>query len=175
MRTLTPSRPPTLAVARPVATRRRRRPTHNAAVWILVGPYAVFLAVFGLAPAGYALWTSVVEDGSFTGSHWATVFHDYRLGDAATHVTTYLLLWLPILLLTVLSLAFTLHARPGRTTNALQLVYYLPGAVTGSAAALLWLFMISPDSSPFSPCSSCWTSRAPRTHSPAAALSASSP
>lgn len=66
-------------------------------------------------------------------------------------MTTYLLLWLPVLLLTVLSLAFTLHARPGRVTNALQLVYYLPGAVTGSAAALLWLFMVSPGSSPFAP------------------------
>ncbi|MFF0016418.1 carbohydrate ABC transporter permease [Streptomyces sp. NPDC005374] len=135
----------------PVTSRRRRRPGRTAAVWILVGPYTVFLAIFGLAPAGYALWTSLVEDGSFSGGHWAAVFDDYRLGDAAAHVTTYLLLWLPILLLTVLSLAFTLHVRPGRMTSALQLVYYLPGAVTGSAAALLWLFMVSPDSSPFSP------------------------
>ncbi|MFJ9898213.1 carbohydrate ABC transporter permease [Streptomyces sp. NPDC091280] len=149
MRTLTPARPPAVAVAHPVTPRRRRTP--SAAVWILVGPYALFLTVFGLAPAGYALWTSFVVNGAFSGGHWAAVLHDYRLRDAVTHVTTYLLLWLPILLLTVLSLAFTLHARPGRTSSALQLVYYLPGAVTGSAAALLWLFMVSPDSSPFSP------------------------
>lgn len=154
MRTLTTPRSPTVAAAAPAMPRRRRRPARTAAVWILVGPYTLFLAVFGLAPAGYALWTSFVDDGSFSGGRdWAAVFHDYRLGDAAAHVATYLLLWLPILLLAVLSLAFTLHARPGRTTSALQLVYYLPGAVTGLAAALLWLFMVSPDSSPFSPCS----------------------
>ncbi|MFF4490645.1 carbohydrate ABC transporter permease [Streptomyces sp. NPDC001544] len=150
MKTLTPPRPVTVRAVPPVPP-RRRRPAHTAAVWILAGPYALFLVVFGLAPAGYALWTSFVHDGSFTGREWTAVFHDYRLGDAAAHVTTYLLLWLPILLLTVLSLAFTLHARPGRATAALQLVYYLPGAVTGSAAALLWLFMVSPDSSPFAP------------------------
>ncbi|WP_406163675.1 sugar ABC transporter permease [Streptomyces sp. NBC_00882] len=152
MKTLTTPRPSAAAAPVPVTPRRRRRPARTAAVWILVGPYTAFLVVFGLAPAGYALWTSFVDNGSFTGGRdWATVFEDYRLGDAAANVATYLLLWLPILLLTVLSLAFTLHARPGRTTSALQLVYYLPGAVTGSAAALLWLFMVSPDSSPFSP------------------------
>ncbi|MGX1471663.1 UNVERIFIED_CONTAM: multiple sugar transport system permease protein [Streptomyces canus] len=152
MKALTTPRPSAVAAPVPVTPRRRRRPARSAAVWILVGPYTVFLVVFGLAPAGYALWTSFVDSGSFTGgSDWATVFEDYRLADAAANVATYLLLWLPILLLTVLSLAFTLHVRPGRTTGALQLVYYLPGAVTGSAAALLWLFMVSPDSSPFSP------------------------
>lgn len=155
MKTLTTPRPPAVAATRPVTSSGRRRSSGTAAVWILVGPYTVFLVLFGLAPAGYALWTSFVDNGSFSGGRdWAAVFHDYRLGDAAAHVSTYLLLWLPILLLTVLSLAFTLHARPGRTTSALQLVYYLPGAVTGSAAALLWLFMVSPDSSPFAPCSS---------------------
>jgi len=121
-------------------------------VWILIGPYTLFLAVFGIGPAGYALWTSFAHDGSFAGGrNWTAVLGDYRLGEAAQNVTLYLLIWLPVLLLTVLSLAFTLHARPGRTTGALQLVYYLPGAVTGSAAALLWLFMVSPDSSPFGP------------------------
>jgi multiple sugar transport system permease protein len=121
-------------------------------VWVLVGPYALFLAVFGLAPAGYALWTSFVHDGSFAGGrNWSAVLGDYRLTDAAQHVGLYLLLWLPVLLLTVLSLAFTLHARPGRASGAFQLIYYLPGAVTGSAAALLWLFMVSPGNSPFAP------------------------
>ncbi|MDX2682637.1 hypothetical protein [Streptomyces soliscabiei] len=124
MKTLTTPRPPAVATPRPVRAGRRRRPSSTAAVWILVGPYTVFLVLFGLAPAGYALWTSFVDNGSFSGGRdWAAVFHDYRLGAAACHVTTYLLLWLPVLLLTVLSLAFTLHARPGRTTSTLQLVY----------------------------------------------------
>ena len=150
--TLTPIRPPAKAKAPPAPPRRRGRRGRTTAIWILIGPYTLFLAVFGVAPAGYALWTSLVHDGSFSGGrNWAAVFDDYRLGEAAQNVTLYLLLWLPVLLLTVLSLAFTLHARPSRTTSAFQLVYYLPGAVTGSAAALLWLFMVSPDNSPFGP------------------------
>ncbi|MEU5642822.1 carbohydrate ABC transporter permease [Streptomyces milbemycinicus] len=126
--------------------------SRSLAAWALIGPYALFLAVFGLAPAGYALWTSFVHDGAFSGvRNWSAVFDDYRLSDAVWHVGTYLLLWLPVLILLVLSLALTLHARPGRFSSTMRFVYYLPGAVTGSAAALLWLFMFSPDASPFSP------------------------
>ncbi|MEU3339406.1 sugar ABC transporter permease [Streptomyces sp. NPDC006668] len=150
--TLTPVRPSAAPAAPRTPSRRRGHRGRTRAVWILVGPYTLFLAVFGLAPAGYALWTSFVHEGSFAGGHnWTAVLGDYRLGEAAQNVGLYLLLWLPVLLLTVLSLAFTLHARPGRASGAFQLVYYLPGAVTGSAAALLWLFMVSPDNSPFGP------------------------
>lgn len=117
------------------------------AAWILVGPYVAFLIVFGVAPAAYGLWTSLA-DGL---GGWAAVLTDYRLGTAVRNVGLYLLLWLPVLVLLVLSLALALHARPGRFAGVMRFVYYLPGAVTGSAAALLWLFMISPDVSPFAP------------------------
>lgn len=66
MKTLTPPRPSTVRAVPPVRP-RRRRPARTTAVWILAGPYALFLVVFGLAPAGYALWTSFVHDGSFSG------------------------------------------------------------------------------------------------------------
>lgn len=121
------------------------------AAWILAGPYALFLTVFGLAPVVYALWISFQHHGSFAGVHnWTAVLGDYRLGDAVEHVGLYLLLWLPVLVVLVLSLSLTLHVRQGRFTSVMQFTYYLPGAVTGAAAALLWLFMVSPDDSPFS-------------------------
>ncbi|TMR90434.1 sugar ABC transporter permease [Nonomuraea basaltis] len=123
-------------------TRRRGR-EKTLAAWLLVGPYVVFLAAFGLAPALYGLWESL--------GHWGGVITDYRLGDAVRNVALYLVLWLPILVLLVLSLALTLHVKPSRFGAVMRFVYYLPGAVTGSAAALLWLFMISPAVSPFGP------------------------
>ncbi|MFI6299746.1 carbohydrate ABC transporter permease [Nonomuraea sp. NPDC050790] len=115
----------------------------TAAAWLLLGPYVLFLLAFGIAPAGYGVWTALAE-GGFDG-----LFADYRLADAARNVALYLVLWLPVLVLLVLSLALTLHARPDRFGGVMRFVYYLPGAVTGAAAALLWLFMISPDMSPF--------------------------
>ncbi|MEZ0070905.1 carbohydrate ABC transporter permease [Planotetraspora sp. GP83] len=123
--------------------RSRGNAARPLAVWVLVGPYVVFLVAFGLAPAAFGLWSSL---GS-----WGEVFNDYRLGPAVRNVGLYLVLWLPVLVLLVLSLALTLHARPGRFAGVMRFVYYLPGAVTGSAAALLWLFMVSPDVSPFGP------------------------
>jgi multiple sugar transport system permease protein len=114
-----------------------------SAAWLLVGPYLVFLVLFGLLPAGYGLAQSV--------GGWGAVLSDHRLGPAVRNVALYLVLWLPVLVLLVLSLALALHVRPGRFAGVMRFVYYLPGAVTGSAAALPWLFMISPDVSPFGP------------------------
>lgn len=144
-----PAAKPAGGAAQPRSPMKRAR---SLAAWGLIGPYTLFLVLFGVAPAGYALWTSFTHDGAFAGlRNWTGVFDDYRLVDSAAHVGMYLLLWLPILVLLVLSLALTLHVKPGRFSSTMQFVYYLPGAVTGSAAALLWLFMVSPDASPFSP------------------------
>lgn len=73
---------------------------------------------------------------------------DYRLMPAVENIAVYLVVWLPLLLLTVVALTLLLHARKGRFAGFMRFVYYLPGAVTGSAAALMWIFMISPQYSP---------------------------
>jgi multiple sugar transport system permease protein len=66
-------------------------------------------------------------------------------------VFLFLIIWLPVTVIGVLLLALLLHARIGRFSSAMRLIYYLPGAVTGSASVLLWLFMFDPQISPFAP------------------------
>ncbi|MDO8185199.1 sugar ABC transporter permease [Conexibacter sp. JD483] len=147
-----------------VATRRRILPTRASrrrsrlAPYLFVAPYAVFLIAFGVAPALYALWMSFRRNSdtglgtTFDGlGRWRAVLDDSRLPDAASHVGTYLLVWLPTMLVVIVVLALLAHARRGRFSTAMRFAWYLPGAVTGSAAALLWLFMISPALSPFGP------------------------
>jgi multiple sugar transport system permease protein len=63
----------------------------------------------------------------------------------------YLVLWLPLLLVVVFVLALAMDAKRTRFARLTQFVSYLPGAVTGSAAALLWIFMFSPTVSPIGP------------------------
>lgn len=134
-----------------VARRRRRRATG----WGFVAPYAVLLVLFGLVPVGYAIATAFVVTpvvGPPTTSltqNFADVLGDQRLPAAALNVLAYMAAWLPALLLVVFSLALAMDARRTRFAALTRFVSYVPGAVTGAAAALLWLFMLSPGVSPF--------------------------
>lgn len=146
------------AVAAATAPRRRRRPPRGAAPYVLLAPYALLLLAFGLGPIAYAVWTSVhrydVETNAdvFNGpDNWRAVLADDRLLASTVNVGKYLVVWLPAMLVLVLVIALLAHQRTGRFSSAVRLAVYVPGAVTGSAAALMWLFMLTPGYSPFTP------------------------
>lgn len=118
-------------------------------------PYAVLLTVFGVAPVLYAVWTSfqvtpVVGPDRFSlVENFAAVLTDYRFRLASRNVLVYLVLWLPALLVFVFLVALVMDAKRTRFAKVTRFVAYVPGAVVGSAAALLWLFMFTPSVSPF--------------------------
>lgn len=125
--------------------------------WAFVAPYLVILIAFGIAPAIYGLYqafevTSVVGPSSFSlTKNFVDVLKDYRLPGAIWNVSKYLLIWLPLLLVVVFALALAMDAKRTKFAALTRFVTYVPGAVTGSAAALLWLFMFSPAVSPIGP------------------------
>jgi multiple sugar transport system permease protein len=115
----------------------------------------VLLLAFGLGPACYSIYTSFVDDRTGSKhiglSNYQRVFSDFRFWPAVTHVGVYLVIWLPIMVIGVLVLALMLHERASRFGGAMRLVFFLPGAVTGSASILLWYCMLEPSLSPFGP------------------------
>lgn len=121
-----------------------------------MGLYVVLLVVFGLVPVGYAVVTAfsvtpVVGPSYFSPiENFAAVLGDYRLPTASLNVLAYLAIWLPLLLVIVFGVALVLDAKRTRFAALTRFVSYVPGAVTGSAAALLWLFMFTPSVSPVS-------------------------
>lgn len=142
-------------VAAPPATRlRRSRTRRSAAPYLYVLPYVLLLLVFGFGPAVYAIGLSFT-DTLATGVHFAGLHNyvlavsDFRFASAFVHVAIYLCIWLPMMIIGVLVLALLLQARPGRLSALARLIYYLPGAVTGSAAVVLWMFVLDPSVSPF--------------------------
>ena len=48
----------------------------------------------------------------------------------------------------VVGLALLLHGRATRTSATFRFLFYMPGALAGSAAVLVWLFMLDPSVSP---------------------------
>jgi multiple sugar transport system permease protein len=141
-------------VARPGHRRLSRR--RGLVGFGFVAPYALFLVVFGLVPVGYGFFSAFVVENPLGGArigvgNWSRVLTDYRLPAAAGHVGLFLAMWLPLMTVIVVTLALLVHARKGRFGSAVRFIYYLPGAIGGSAAALLWIFMVTPAVSPIGP------------------------
>ena len=117
-------------------------------------PYLFFLIAFGMLPAVYAIYESFQQSlhpGVLTVANYGAVFSDFRFLPAALNVLTFMLIWIPVMVVGTLVLALLLHERISRASGPLRLVYFLPGAVTGSAAVMLWYFMLNPLMSPFGP------------------------
>ncbi|MFC4244932.1 carbohydrate ABC transporter permease [Gryllotalpicola reticulitermitis] len=137
------------ATEKGVRRRRRRTPA-----WGFLAPYLVLLILFGVAPALYGLFqafqvTQAIGPTTFSlTKNFIAVLEDYRLPTASLHVLLYLLLWLPLLIVIVFLLALVIDAKHTKFGAVTRFISYIPGAITGSAAALLWLFMFSPQVSP---------------------------
>ncbi len=123
----------------------------NVTPYFFALPYLILLLVVGIAPTIYALVLSFLSSKkAFVGlTNYMTVLTDYRFFQTVLNVLSYIAIWLPMMVLGVLLIAFLLDVRPGGFSNGLRSIYYLPGAVSGTAVVLLWLSVLDPSVSPF--------------------------
>jgi multiple sugar transport system permease protein len=122
--------------------------------WLFATPYVLLLVAFGLIPAIYAVYESlhtIAAPDSLSAGNYQLIFNDFRFWPAVKNVGTFMAIWIPVMVFGVLLLALLLHEKVSRFSSGMRLIYFLPGAVTGSAAVLLWYFMLSPQLSPFAP------------------------
>jgi multiple sugar transport system permease protein len=130
----------------------RKRGPHRLQGLPFVLPYLPFLIVFGIAPTIYALDLAVTNvSGGWVGFHnFVRTYHDFRFIDAFKHVLVYTCVWLAALMVFVVGLALLLHGRANKVSASFRFLFYMPGALAGSAAVLVWLFMLDPSVSPAS-------------------------
>ena len=130
------------------ATRKRGPRRLRGLPFVL--PYLPFLIVFGIAPTIYALdlaFTNV--GGAWVGFHnFVRTYNDYRFASAFKHILLYTAIWLVLLVVFVVGLALLLHARADKVSATFRFLFYIPGALAGAAAVLVWLFMLDPSVSP---------------------------
>jgi multiple sugar transport system permease protein len=80
--------------------------------------------------------------------NFVRTYDDFRFLPALRHVVVYTSVWLSSLVVLVVGLALLLHGRATRSSAAFRFLFYIPGALAGSAAVLVWLFMLDPTVSP---------------------------
>ena len=113
-------------------------------------PYLPFLIVFGIAPTIYALELAFTNvDGSWASfDNFTRTYDDFRFIPAFKHILVYTVVWLGALMVFVVGLALLLHGRANRVSATYRFLFYIPGALAGAAAVVIWLFMLDPTVSP---------------------------
>ncbi|MDB5537769.1 MAG: maltose transporter permease protein [Devosia sp.] len=131
---------------------KARRDTRMS--YLLLAPYLLLLAMFGLFPIAYAFGLSFFDtiEMVFWGmTNYQFVFDDFRVPASVINVLGFVGIWVAMTVIGVATLSLMLDSVGRRTANALRTVYFLPGAVTSSAIVVLWLFVLDPSVSPFQP------------------------
>ncbi|MFE7841946.1 carbohydrate ABC transporter permease [Streptomyces sp. NPDC057474] len=142
---------------------RRRSYGVKGAPYAFLLPATILFALFFALPIGYAVWLSlhkVQVKGLGLGSGarqevWAGVENytdaltDSELLDGALRVLGYGAIVVPVMLGLALVFALMLDSDKMKLAPFTRLAIFLPYAVPGVVAALLWGFLYLPDVSPF--------------------------
>jgi multiple sugar transport system permease protein len=154
---------PAVEVTRRGDPRPRKRPRVMLAPYLFVGPAVVLFVFFMLVPiiyAAYLSFTTYKVQGSgilgtkaqvFAGlDNYFAVLTDPALGTGFWHLALYSAIAVPLTLGLALLFALLLDTPGVRATRFGQTAIFIPYAVPGVIAALLWGFMYLPSTSPFS-------------------------
>lgn len=136
--------------ARRPRTHRTRRRAERFGASILIAPYVIVLLVDGVIPVVYAIEQSLEDQNGYFGGvqSYRTVVGYYDFRSTFVHIGTVMVIWLPVMMIGVVTMALLVHATPGRLGRFMRFVYYLPGALVGVANFTLWLFLLDPTVSP---------------------------
>lgn len=156
---------PPRRLVRPVRARGRGGSGHARAVPIFVVPFGVLFTLFYLVPIGYAIVQSlyvVQRTGTFGPARevfggltqYRRVFSDKPFWESFGRVLLFGVVQVPVMLSLALLLALLLDSGLVRGRRFFRLAFFVPYAVPGVVAAIMWGFLYSPNLSPLKPVTS---------------------
>jgi multiple sugar transport system permease protein len=139
---------------------RKIKVAHPGAIAIFIVPFAILFTLFYLVPIGYAIYQSllVVErDGTFGKAtevfggltQYIAVFQNGPFWESITRVLAFGVVQVPVMLGLALLFALLLDSPLLRGKRFFRLAFFVPYAVPGVIAAIMWGFLYSPNLSPF--------------------------
>ncbi len=141
-----------------MSTSKRER--HRLAILVFVGPFAALFTVFYALPVGYAIYKSLLvieREGTFGApvevfgglSQYVQVFQNGPFWASVLRVLEFGVVQVPIMLGLALIFALLLDSPLLRGKRFFRLAFFVPYAVPGVIAAIMWGFLYSPNLSPF--------------------------
>jgi multiple sugar transport system permease protein len=141
--------------------KKKRKIAHRGAILAFVLPFGVLFAFFYLAPIGYAIVSSlqVIErEGTFGQarevfgglSQYVLVFQNGPFWQSVGRVLMFGAVQVPLMLGLALIFALLLDSPLLKGKRFFRLAFFVPYAVPGVIAAIMWGFLFSPNLSPFS-------------------------
>jgi multiple sugar transport system permease protein len=136
-------------------TSRKTRRQFNSAILLGV-PYVVFLLVFGIVPMLLAIIFSFSKYGGYQPvyfgagiSNYIAIFTDPQLLISFGNIVKFAVISLPISFVGAVGVALILNLADDGLGRFMRTIYFIPGAITLSAVALIAVFMFDPGISPF--------------------------
>jgi len=130
-----------------VASAKPRRARRDWRGWAFVAPFmVVFIAVL-IAPVVYALVLTLfrqqlIGGNAFVGfDNYLQLFGDPKFGESLIRVTLFLVVQVPIMLSLSLCAALAIDSARLHGTSFFRIAIFLPYAVPGVVAALIWGFI----------------------------------
>ncbi|MFC5908714.1 carbohydrate ABC transporter permease [Streptacidiphilus monticola] len=151
------------AVPRTPPAGRPRRAGHRAALTAsgFLAPFAVLFLTMMVAPIGYAIYQSfftVHRTGLFGGSrstafaglsNYSAALRDHDFLASIGRVLLLGCVQVPVMLGLALLLALLLDSGSARLRKTFRLTFFLPYALPGAIAAVMWSFLLLKSLSPF--------------------------
>ncbi|MET7383770.1 carbohydrate ABC transporter permease [Streptomyces sp. NPDC005529] len=150
-RHISPEKPPD-----PSKLRRGQR----RAAALFVTPFFVLFAAVMVAPIGYAVWMSLFQERSsglgFGGServfsglgNYTKALSDGGFRASFAHIALYCALYIPVMIGGSLVLALLVDSAMARAKRFFQLALFLPHAIPGLIASIIWIYLYTPGLSP---------------------------
>lgn len=149
-------------------TRRRRFGTRREGLtgWLFMTPFAVLFVLvflvpiivsirssfFAQVPTGGGLYGGGELVDTFVGlENFVTASTNGAFWTGMGRVVLYAALQIPVMILLALGLALLLDSFIVRRPTLFRLSFFLPYAVPGIIAAMMWLYLYTPEVSPFLP------------------------
>jgi multiple sugar transport system permease protein len=140
---------------RPAAAGSRRRLKQVAIPYLFLAPFTILFALFLFLPLAYALWISVFADRLVGGTvfvgfeNYAQAVGDAAFWGAVRRMVLFGIFQVPIMLALALAFALLLDSGAAWFTTVFRLGFFIPYAVPGVVAALVWGYLYGPTFGPF--------------------------
>jgi len=132
------------------AKRVRGRGAETRSGWAFVTPFLIVFVVAIVAPVGYAIYLSLYRDqlvggNSFVGlTNYVQVLSDPQFWGGLGRVAIFLAVQVPVMLFLALFAALALDSGRLHASRFFRIVLFLPYAVPGVVAVLIWGFIFGP-------------------------------